>query len=120
MSPHNVETPEYTGPDRRRPSEDELTEVASSHPSTAEYVGIAGILTVLTLMEVGVFYIPAFGAVLAPVLIVLSAAKMVLVVGFYMHLKNDANLFSVIFLLPFFLALFVALGLMFLFGAWWL
>lgn len=118
MSRDSISTPSgYTGPDRRRSETQTLVE--HEHPSTASYWGIAAVLTVLTLLEVGVFYVPALEAVLAPLLILMSVAKMVLVVGFYMHLKSDANIFSVIFLLPFFLALFVALGLMFLFGAWW-
>ena len=118
MDRKSISTPSgYTGPDRRRSETQVLVE--QEHPGTGTYWGIAAILTIITLLEVGVFYVPAFGAVLAPVLILMSATKMVLVVGFYMHLKNDANLFSAIFLLPFFLAVFLAIGLMFLFRAWW-
>lgn len=107
----------YTGPERRRSTSEALVEHA--HSKTGTYVGIFAILTALTMMEVGVFYVPAFSAVMAPMLILMSVAKMTLVIGFYMHLKSDANVFSVIFLLPFFLALFVALSMMFLAGAWW-
>ena len=113
-----IKTPTgYTGPERRHSESQALVQHEPS--KTGTYLGIFAILTAITLLEVGVFYVPAFSAVLAPLLILMSVGKMVLVVGFYMHLKNDANLFSVIFLLPFFLAVFVALGLMFLFGSWW-
>jgi caa(3)-type oxidase subunit IV len=118
MSRDSISTPTgYAGPDRRRSETQALVE--HEHPGTGAYWGIAAILTILTLLEVGIFYVPAFSAVMAPLLILMSVTKMVLVVGFYMHLKNDANIFSVIFLLPFFLAMFLGLGLMFLFGAWW-
>jgi cytochrome c oxidase subunit 4 len=88
------------------------------HPSTATYLQIAAILTVITLVEVGVFYVPAFGLVLAPLLLLMSATKFVLVVMFYMHLKNDSKLFTFILSAPLLLAGFVAMALMFLFGAW--
>jgi cytochrome c oxidase subunit IV len=88
------------------------------HPSTSTYITIAAILTVLTLVEVGVFYVPAFGPVLAPLLLLLSATKFVLVVMFYMHLKSDSRLFTFILSAPLLLAGFVGLTLMFLFGSW--
>ena len=86
------------------------------HLSVDAYLAIAGVLTLITLVEVGVFYVPAFQAVLAPVLITLSAAKFALVVMFYMHLKTDHRLFTMIFTLPLLLALGVAVALLFLFG----
>lgn len=91
----------------------------SSHPTVSTYLTIAAILTIITLVEVGVFYVPAFAAFLAPVLLILSAAKFVLVVMFYMHLKGDSRLFTIVFSGPLVLAAFVMMSLMFLFGAWW-
>ncbi len=87
------------------------------HASTATYLTVAGVLTIITLVEVGVFYVPAFQPVLVPVLLSLSAAKFALVVMFYMHLKFDHRLFTLIFSLPLLLALGVAVALLFLFGA---
>jgi caa(3)-type oxidase subunit IV len=113
----NIHAVSYDGPDRRHSESQAIVE--TDHPQTGTYIGIFAILTIVTLIEVGVFYVPAFRPVLAPALILMSALKMVLVVGFYMHLKSDAKLFSVIFLVPFFLVVFVGLGLMFLFGSWW-
>ncbi len=86
------------------------------HPSVDAYLAVAGVLTIITLVEVGVFYVPAFQAMLAPVLIVLSAGKFALVVMFYMHLKADHKLFTLIFSVPLLLALGVAVALLFLFG----
>ena len=70
----------------------------------------------MTLVEVGIFYVPAFEPILAPVLLVLSAAKFALVVMFYMHLKGDHKLFTVIFTVPLLIAMAVAVALLFLFG----
>jgi cytochrome c oxidase subunit 4 len=86
------------------------------HPSVDAYLAVAGVLTVITLVEVGVFYVPAFQPVLAPVLLVLSATKFALVVMFYMHLKADHRLFTLIFSVPLLLALGVGVALLFLFG----
>lgn len=87
-----------------------------SHPTAGTYLRIAAILAVLTVVEVGVFYIPAFHPVLAPALLTLSAAKFALVVMFYMHLKMDSRFFTFLFGGPMLLASAVLLGLLFLFG----
>jgi len=88
-----------------------------AHPGTGTYLAIAAVLFIITVVEVGVFYVPAFKPVLAPVLLVLSGLKFALVVMFYMHLKFDSPLFRLIFTLPLLLALGVGIALMFLFGA---
>lgn len=86
------------------------------HPTAATYLRVAAVLTVLTVIEIGVFYVPAFHPVLAPVLLTLSAAKFALVVMFYMHLKMDSRFFTFLFGGPLLLAGAVMLGLLFLFG----
>jgi cytochrome c oxidase subunit 4 len=88
-----------------------------AHPGTATYLRVFGILVVVTLIEVGVFYVPAFKPVLVPVLLSLSALKFALVVMFYMHLKQDSKFFTFVFGGPLLLATAVMLGLLFLFGA---
>ena len=90
--------------------------VEHPHPTAGTYIRIAVILTVLTVVEVGVFYVPAFHPVLAPVLLSLSAVKFAIVVMFYMHLKMDSKFFTFLFGGPLLLAGAVMLGLMFLFG----
>ena len=90
--------------------------VEHSHPGASEYLRIAAILTVITAVEVAVFYVPALKAVLVPVLLVLSALKFFLVALFYMHLKFDHKLFSWLFVTPMVLAVVVILALMKLFG----
>ncbi len=86
-----------------------------SHPTAATYLRIGAMLVILTVLEVGVFYVPAFRAVLVPVLLVLSAAKFTLVVMFYMHLKADSRLLTFLFGAPLLLAVGVIVALLFLF-----
>lgn len=69
-----------------------------AHPGPKTYAKIAVILTLLTVLEVWVFYLPAMRPMLVPVLVVLSAAKFSLVVMFYMHLKFDHPVFTRILL----------------------
>src|SRR5947207_901948 len=81
------------------------------------YLRVAAVLVILTVIEVGVFYVPAFHPVLVPALLILSAVKFTLVVMFYMHLKMDSRFFTFLFGGPLLLALVMTMGLMFLFGA---
>lgn len=90
--------------------------VEHAHPTAGTYLRVAAILTVLTVIEVGVFYVPAFHPFLAPVLLVLSAIKFAIVVMFYMHLKMDSRFFTLVFGGPLLLASAVMLGLLFLYG----
>ena len=92
------------------------TSAEHKHPGTGTYVTVAAILTVITLVEVGVFYVPALESVLAPILLTLSAAKFLLVVMFYMHLKGDHPLFTVMLTVPLVIAVGVAIALLILFG----
>jgi cytochrome c oxidase subunit 4 len=107
MSGHSM--PETHAVDQPHP-------VEHPHPSAGTYIRVAVILTVLTVIEIGVFYVPAFHPVLAPVLLSLSAVKFAIVVMFYMHLKMDSRFFTLLFGGPLLLAGVVMLGLMFLFG----
>ena len=97
-------------------SEHESQTQERAHPTTGVYLTVAAVLLVITLVEVGVFYVPAFQSVLAPMLLILSAAKFALVVMFYMHLKGDHGIFSGMLLLPLAIAAAVMIALLFLFG----
>src|SRR5437867_5550149 len=87
-----------------------------SHPGAKEYLGIAVLLTVITAVEVAVFYIPTMKPMLVPTLLTLSALKFALVAMFYMHLKFDARLFSWLFVVPMILVALIILMLLRLFG----
>jgi cytochrome c oxidase subunit IV len=86
-----------------------------AHATTATYLRIAAILVMITLIEVGVFYVPTFQSALVPVLLVLSAVKFTLVVMFYMHLKFDNRFFAFLFGGPLLLGLAVVVSLLFIF-----
>jgi cytochrome c oxidase subunit 4 len=90
--------------------------VEHPHPTAATYIRVAVILTILTVIEVGVFYVPVFHPVLAPVLLSLSAVKFAIVVMFYMHLKYDHKLFRALFTGPLIIAILTLIVLLFLFG----
>ena len=86
-----------------------------AHATTGIYLRIAAILVMITLVEVGVFYVPAFQGALVPILLVLSAVKFALVVMFYMHLKFDNKFFTFLFGGPLLLAFAVVVSLLFIF-----
>ncbi len=90
-------------------------ETAHEHPGAGTYVAIGLILTIITAVEVAVFYIPAMHGVRVPILLVLSAAKFILVVMFYMHLKFDSRLFTSVFVGPLLLAVTAVISLFILF-----
>ena len=89
---------------------------AHPHPRQSEYIRIAVILAVITLIEVGVYYVEALAGILGLILIVLSAVKFALVVMFFMHLKFDNKLFSYLFTGPLLLMISVVLALLYLFS----
>ena len=88
------------------------------HPGWSTYWKVATILTLITIGEVWMYYIPAIVASRAfvPLLLILSALKFGIVVMFYMHLKYDHKLFRALFTGPLFIAACTLIALMFLFG----
>jgi cytochrome c oxidase subunit 4 len=89
-----------------------------AHPGAKEYLGIAVLLTVITAVEVAVYYVPSMRPMLVPVLLTLSGLKFALVAMFYMHLKFDHRLFSWLFVTPMCVMAFIVLALLKLFGHW--
>jgi len=74
-----------------------LDEGLHAHPSSQVYVRVAIILAIITLVEVVIWYVPTVRPVLVPALIVLTVAKFLMVVGFFMHLKFDTRLYRFMF-----------------------
>ena len=80
-------------------SEETSTEaVHTGHPTAGMYFKIAIILCVITAVEVGIFYLEALGHWMIPILTILSLGKFALVAMYYMHLKFDHQLFSILFI----------------------
>jgi cytochrome c oxidase subunit IV len=67
------------------------------HPSALEYIKIGVILSIITAVEVALYYIDLDYTLLVALLIILSVAKFVLVVLWFMHLKFDNSLFGIMF-----------------------
>src|SRR5688500_20341218 len=88
------------------------------HPGWSTYWKVASILGIITAAEVWAYYIPSFVASRAfvPALLIMSAAKFIIVVMFYMHLKYDHKLFRVLFTGPLLIAALTLIALLFLFG----
>jgi cytochrome c oxidase subunit 4 len=103
MAEHNAQAPAQEG---------------HNHPGAKEYLGIAVILTVITAVEVAVFYVPSLKSMLVPILLVLSTLKFALVAMFYMHLKFDSRLFSWLFVVPMIVIAVIVIMLLRLFGHW--
>jgi hypothetical protein len=87
------------------------------HPTWHTYWKVALVLTIITALEVWIYYTPLKETrVFGPLLILLSAMKFTIVVMFYMHLKYDAKLFRAVFVGPLSIAIIVVFSLLFLFG----
>jgi cytochrome c oxidase subunit IV len=96
----------------------------ATHPTPRQYVQIAVVLAVVTLLEVLTYYLeagtfgfsmPRWALILA--LIVMMAIKFVLVVLWYMHLRFDSPYYRRFFLAGLLLALSVFLVVLLTFGA---
>jgi cytochrome c oxidase subunit IV len=75
------------------------------HPQPRQYVMIAVVLTVVTALEVGIYYMDALRDLLVPFLIAFAFIKFFLVVTWFMHLKFDSHLFRRLFVTGLVLAL---------------
>ncbi len=102
-------------PTEQQARHDEVAHDQRTHPSAKFYVIVGVILTVITAMEVAVFYIQALHVVLVPLLVSLSAIKFTMVVMFYMHLRFDSKVFSSVFVAPLVLGITVVVSLIMLF-----
>ena len=92
--------------------------IEKEHPTWSTYWKVALILTLITGVEVWIYYIPSFVAsrLFVPSLLIMSAVKFVTVVLFYMHLRYDHKLFRALFTGPLIIAMTTLIGLLFLFG----
>ena len=87
-----------------------------AHPGAKTYVIVGLILAVITVLEVFFYTQESVRAFLVPLLLLLSAAKFAMVVGFYMHLRFDHPLFLGVFGFGLVVAGSIITALMFLFG----
>ena len=92
-------------------------EHSKSHRSPGFYTRIFITLVIITIVEVGIFYVDQ-EAIRIPSLLLLSAAKFALVLMFFMHLKGERRLFSLLFVGPLFIGSAILVALVGLFQNW--
>jgi cytochrome c oxidase subunit 4 len=87
-----------------------------SHPGPRQYVLIAIVLVILTAVEVATSYLDGHvnSNLLIAALGIMAAVKFFLVVAWYMHMKQDSNVFRRLFVTGLILASLVY-GILFLF-----
>ncbi len=87
------------------------------HPTWTQYRWVALILTLITAVEVWIYYTPFKDSPLfVPSLLIMSVVKFAIVVLFYMHLKYDHTVFKALFTGPLLIAITTVLALMLVFG----
>ena len=88
------------------------------HATVRTYINVAIVLALITAVEVASLYIPGIpNPLLVGGLLVMSALKFYLVVGFFMHLKYDHQIMRVLFVGPLLIAVAIILAVMALFSA---
>lgn len=91
---------------------DEPEVTAEDRIRTREYWRVAGVLAVITLSEFISVYLEFLKPILVPVLVILSAAKFVLVAQVFMHLKHDDKILSWAFIVGLIMATIIAIALL--------
>lgn len=88
------------------------------HATVRTYINVAIVLALITAVEVASLYIPGIpNPLLVGSLLVMSALKFYLVVGFFMHLKYDHQIMRSLFVGPLIIAVAIILAIMALFSA---
>jgi cytochrome c oxidase subunit IV len=88
------------------------------HATVRTYVNVAIVLALITGVEVATLYIPGIpNPLLVSGLLVMSAVKFFLVVGFFMHLRYDHPIMRALFVGPLIIAIVIILAVMALFSA---
>ena len=89
-----------------------------AHATVKTYIQVAIALALITGVEVATLYVPGIpNPVLVGSLLVMSAVKFYLVVGFFMHLKYDHGIMRALFVGPLIIAIAIILAVMALFSA---
>ena len=88
------------------------------HASVRTYVHVAIVLAIITAVEVATLYVPGIpNPLLVGSLLVMSAIKFFLVVGFFMHLRYDHPILRALFVGPLIIAIAIIVAVMALFSA---
>jgi len=88
------------------------------HATVKTYINVAIVLAIITGVEVATLYVPGIpNSILVISLLLMSAVKFYLVVGFFMHLKYDHPIMRALFVGPLVIAVAIILAVMALFSA---
>ena len=88
------------------------------HATVRTYVHVAIVLAIITALEVATLYVPGIpSALLVGSLLLMSAVKFFLVVGFFMHLRYDHPIMRALFVGPLIIAIAIIVAVMALFSA---
>ncbi len=91
----------------------------SGHATVKTYINVAVLLAIITAIEVATLYVPGIpNGILVISLLVMSAVKFFLVVGYFMHLKYDSAIMRALFVGPLIIAILIILAVMALFSAY--
>lgn len=88
----------FAVPDEANGPKTRVAHAHAGHPDPIQYVVIGLTLGFITAVEVALYYVDLNFNFLVVVLLVLSLLKFVLVISFFMHLKFDNRIFSVMFI----------------------
>lgn len=119
-----TEATSAAGDDFQAPVSPEDDHEHHDHPSDAQYWKIGAILAVITLAEVGTYFITddPYSHDLAPLLIgsliFMMVAKFVTIVAYFMHVKFDNKIFRNVFVAGMVLAVGVYLVVLTAFAYW--
>ena len=88
------------------------------HTTVRTYVHVAIVLAIITALEVATLYVPGIpNPLLVGSLLLMSAVKFFLVVGFFMHLRYDHPIMRALFVGPLIIAIAIIVAVMALFSA---
>lgn len=96
LSPIGILFPRQPGPPPPEPEYHPLP-AAEGHVGPDVYIRVGLILSVVTAIEVAIYYVDLVEGLFIGVLLALSLAKFVLVVLWFMHLRFDSRIFSTLF-----------------------
>jgi cytochrome c oxidase subunit IV len=86
-----------------------MTDTTHKEPN---YMAVFWWLAILTLIELGVIYMPVHRLAILALLVVLAITKAVLVALYFMHLKFETRTLGLVALSPFILCVFLILMLL--------
>jgi len=93
LSPIELRWPQSLGAE----AEAELVELPEGHPGPAEYIRVGLVLAAGTLAEVAVYYVDMADAAQLAIMLVLMVVDFALVALWFMHLRYDSKIFSILF-----------------------